>query len=99
MCRTHAKDSNNDARSSNVPYGSPACQRGDLKSSVPTLEHRVASELLIKQLTSKSFKKTLSSMSSMFSGLMSRCNTPAACKPVTACNIHINGIASLSNKF
>lgn len=58
VCKSHGKDHNNDARSSIAWYGSPARQSGDRKSSVPTLSRKVVSELMLKQLTSKSFKKT-----------------------------------------
>jgi len=85
MFRSHAKDRTNDARSSTALYRFPACQRGDRKSSVPTLDRNVASEVPAKQLTSKSFRKRSPLMINMSSGLTSLCNTPAMCKPVTAC--------------
>jgi len=53
MLRSHAKDSTNDARSSTALCRFSACQRGDQKSSVPTLDRNVASEVPTKQLTSK----------------------------------------------
>ena len=82
---SHANDRTNDARSSTFLYGSPNCQSGDKKSSVPTLICNTPSELSTKQLISKSVKCNSLLTTSMLSGLTSLCNTPVMCKPVTAC--------------
>ncbi len=82
---SHANDRTNDARSSTSLYGSPDYQRGDQKSSVPTLICNTASELFTKQLRSKSFRCNSLLTTNMLSGLISLCNTPVMCKPVTAC--------------
>lgn len=85
LFNNQAKVNTKDARSSTALYRFPGCQWGDQKYSVPTFDRNVSSELFSKQLTSKSFKCRSLPKSSILSGLMSLCNTPALCKPVTAC--------------
>ena len=85
MFKSHAKDNTKVARSFTVLYRSSGRHRGDQKSSVPTLDCDVASQLFANQLTSKSLRTRSLLIVNMFSGLTSLCNTPAMCKPVTVC--------------